>query len=176
MALKPQDVLVVLKLAIHEGEGWSYSWLASELGISASEAHAAVKRAVHGKLMCEGEGKPRPRVQALLEFLLHGLKYAFAPERSGITRGMPTAHAAPPISETIRSSDIPVVWPDPRGATRGEGLEPLYPSVVDAARKDSQLYRCLASLDSIRVGRARERKLAEEYLKKVLEADRAVHG
>jgi hypothetical protein len=45
-------------------------------------------------------------------------------------------------------------------------LEPLYPSAVDAARRDPVLYECLALVDAIRVGRARERALAVDLLRK----------
>ena len=51
---------------------------------------------------------------------------------------------------------------------RGESFEPLYPSAVIASKKDDQLYAGLALIDAIRGGRARERKLAEDLLEKVL--------
>jgi hypothetical protein len=40
--------------------------------------------------------------------------------------------------------------------------------VPDAARSDPKLYELLALVDAIRVGRARERKLAESELEKRL--------
>jgi len=86
-----------------------------------------------------------------------------------VTRGMPTAHAAPPLSEEIMGDDLPPVWPDPEGTVRGETLEPLYRTVPMAARNDPQLYELLALVDAIRIGRARERNLAEKHLKERLE-------
>jgi hypothetical protein len=44
MALKPQDVYVVLKLAADGSHRASYSRLALELVMSPSAAHASVKR------------------------------------------------------------------------------------------------------------------------------------
>ena len=44
MQLKPQDFLVALKLVAWGDQRWTYARLAQELGLSASEAHGAVKR------------------------------------------------------------------------------------------------------------------------------------
>src|SRR5688572_10930986 len=107
MSLKPQDVVVLLKLSLLKGDRPAYSALALELGMSPSEVHAAVKRAIHAGLI---GANGRPNRSALMEFLVHGVKYAFAPERGGLTRGMPTAHGAPPLSDTISSSDYPPLW------------------------------------------------------------------
>ena len=49
---------------------------------------------------------------------------------------------------------------------RGLEIQPLYKSVVKAVKKDELLYKLLASIDMIRVGRAREVKLAIEELQK----------
>lgn len=169
MVLKPQDVLVLLKLALHREAPWTYTSLALDLGISPSEAHAAVRRAIRVGLL-DPDGR-QPNRKALLEFIVHGLKYVFAAERGRLTRGVPTAHAAPPLaSEITGDTDPPPVWPDPEGSTRGETFEPLYRSAPQAAQRDPDLYECLALIDAIRGGRARERKLAEEYLTKKLAA------
>ncbi len=53
--------------------------------------------------------------------------------------------------------------------TKGFAVEPLYTSVPMAAKADPALYELLALVDTLRVGRARERNLAEEELKKRLE-------
>ena len=156
--LKPQDALVLLKLTV-AGNAWSYPSLAESLGMSASEVHAAVGRAGRSGLY---DAKHRsPNRKALLEFLVHGLRYVFPAERGALTRGLPTAHAVPPLKAKIQASaDPPPVWPDPEGTVRGEELRPLYPSVPGAARRDPALYELLALVDAIRGGRARERKLA----------------
>lgn len=57
-----------------------------------------------------------------------------------------------------------------RGRVRGQAIEPLYPSVPAAARKNVELYEFLALIDALRVGRARERKLAAEEISKRLKA------
>jgi hypothetical protein len=164
--LKPQDVVVLLKLSVLGGE-WSYPSLAQALGMSASEVHNAIRRATDSGLM--NPATKRPDRQALVEFLVHGLRYVFPAERGGITRGVPTAYAALPLKDRISAGDEPVpVWPDPEGQVRGEELRPLYRSVPGAARRDPALYELLALVDSIRAGRARERALAAEELRKRL--------
>lgn len=102
-----------------------------------------------------------PNRSNLKEFLIHGVKYAFPVHRGGLVRGVPTAHAAPPLKQQIaESSEPPPVWPDPEGNVRGLEFSPLYKNVPAAARRDSNLYELLALVDAIRDGRAREREIA----------------
>ena len=163
MALKEQDVLVLLKLIARGDAAFTYPGLAETLGMSTSEVHAALRRAAAAGLF--NVATRTPNRAALLEFLLHGLKYVFVAERGGITRGIPTSHAAPPLVDLMAaSSDLPPVWPDPNGAVRGESLEPLYRSVPRATRDDEGLRELLALVDAVRAGRARERQLAEKIL------------
>ncbi len=58
------------------------------------------------------------------------------------------------------------VWPDLEGENRGLSIEPLHINVPKAVRKDEQLYKLLASVDVLRVGRVREMNMAIEELKK----------
>lgn len=51
MNLKPQDFLVALKLLALGEQHWTYSRLAHELGLSASEAHGAVQRGLAAGLL-----------------------------------------------------------------------------------------------------------------------------
>jgi hypothetical protein len=51
MQLKPQDFLVALKLVAWGDQRWTYARLAQELGLSASEAHGAVKRGLQAGLL-----------------------------------------------------------------------------------------------------------------------------
>src|SRR5262245_33810357 len=148
VSLKPQDVVVLLKLAARPDEDWSYPKLAADLSMSASEVHASVRRTTQAGLVAEATRSVNR--QALLEFLVHAVKYVFPPERGGVTRGLPTSHAAPPLRSHFRSgADLPPVWPDPEGTVRGEQLEPLYRSVPKAARADPLLYEWLALVDAV---------------------------
>jgi hypothetical protein len=165
--MKGQDVLVVLQLARqgHDVLAATYPQLALALGLSASEAHAAVKRATVAGLL---DPERRVRRPALLEFLVHGLKYVFPPVRVGVTRGVPTSLAASPLREHFGEIELPPVWPHPEGTVRGEGIEPLYPSAPSAALRDPKLHEWLALVDAVRAGRARERELAVRELTKRL--------
>jgi len=172
MILKPQDVLVLLKLVALGDAGWTYQRLATELSLSPSEAHAGVRRAVAARLMTDAKSATgRPIREALKEFLLHGVKYAFPPERGELTRGVPTGYAAPPLNKEIAAgNDPPPVWPHGQGQVRGYALKPLYKSVPLAAERDPALYELLALVDAIRDGRARERVLAAREIEARLAA------
>lgn len=86
-----------------------------------------------------------------------------------MTRGMPTAYAAPPLSDLIHAGLDPIpVWPDAEGEVRGELFKPLFRFAPAAARADSKLYECLSLIDALRGGRARERNLAKEHLTRLI--------
>ena len=174
MLLKPQDLVVALKLVALGDKPWTYILLASELSMSASEVYAAIHRAIQAHLFSPAASrsdKPRPVRDALSEFILHGARYAFPPDRGELTRGLPTAWAAPPLADKIAQPDEPPpVWPDLDGEIRGMTFSPLFPSVPKAARQDQVLYELLVLVDAIRGGRARERKIAAGLLTKRLGA------
>jgi hypothetical protein len=162
--LKPQDVLIVLKLLANGSGRWTYARLSEELGISVSQIHSAVHRGVAARLIEKNEQlqPSRPHVK---EFLVHGVKYCFPAEAGQLTRGIPTAYAAPPLNSIlIESGDPPPVWPYSKGEIRGIAFLPLHRAVPQAAMKDQKLYEMLALLDSIRSGRAREREHAVREL------------
>lgn len=162
MFTKPQDVVVALKLALG-GASLSYADLGEELGMSASEVHAAVRRLVDARLF-DPDSK-RVRVEALRNFLVHGVPYAFPASLKQLTRGIPTAWAAPAFAGKISSGDqIPPVWPDPDGQVLGSSVKPLYASVPAASRRNPALYDLLALVDAMRIGRARERAFAEKEI------------
>lgn len=172
MMLKPQDIVVVMKLCGYARNARPpYGTIATELKMSASEIHSAVQRLKISHLLHGSEMNEKPNLSALEEFLIHGVKYAFPATRGGLTRGMPTSYAAEPLCRLIKAGSEPVpVWADPRGTTRGIALAPLYKSVPEAAKLDSLLYERLALIDAIRDGRARERNLAEKELRSSLQS------
>jgi len=167
IALKPQDLYVVLALLSRaEPPASLYPELAALTGLAISAVHASLKRAAASRLVLFQERKPVVLKAALLEFLVHGARYAFPPVQGGVTRGVPTAYAAAPLNELIApSADPPPVWPHAKGTARGLAVAPLYPSVPDAALRDARLYAALALLDALRMGQAREREAAQKLLK-----------
>jgi len=169
MSLKPQDILIVLKLAVMPDIRWSYSSIAHELYMSPSEVHSGVKRAIASHLM-DPSGR-RPLTRSVEEFLICCVKYVFPPIIGGPTRGVPTGYAAPPlVHRIIQPDEPPPVWPYAEGPVRGFGFAPLYKSVPQAALRDDKLYQLLALLDAIRDGRARERQIAEKEIRERLRA------
>ena len=170
MILKPQDILILIKLVVLGKSDWSYSSLGLELSMSPSEVHSGLKRAVSARLFDEQRRKPVKK--ALEEFLVHGLKYAFPPSRGGLTRGMPTSFAGPPLRDLmVASGELPPVWPDPEGEEQGYEFSPLYKSVPKAAAKDFKLYELLVLVDAIRDSRAREREIAVNEIKARLQSN-----
>lgn len=165
MGLAPQDILVLLKLVAMGPRVWTYNVLAIELGMSPSQVHSGIKRALAARLALRRNGRITPQTRNLEEFLVHGLKYLCIPQRGELTRGIPTGHGAPPLVENlIDSRGVVPVWPHPEGKVRGEAFSPIFRSAPEAAMKDAQLYQLLALVDAIRGGRARERSLATREL------------
>ena len=64
------------------------------------------------------------------------------------------------------SSSVSAQQPYAKGIKRGQSIEPLYKTVPKIAQKDKSLYELLALTDTLRVGRAREIKIAIEELEK----------
>lgn len=162
--LKPQDVLILLKLLTRNGKKpWRYAELAQSLEMSQSEVHSAIKRAEQAKLY-----DPLTRLPIrnnLIEFLVSGAPYAFAAKVGKQAKGIPTAHSTSPLREKIVSDkNDAYVWPSRFGKVKGLEVEPLYKSAPQACLKDEKLYEILALLDALRVGRSRERDLAKKLL------------
>ena len=136
----------MLKLLV-DGSGKTYAQLSQELGMSASEIHAAVRRSAEAGLI---EPVTRaPLRKPLEEYLLHGVRYAFPAKRGSLARGIPTAYAAPPLSAQISLDELPPVWPDPEGQTKGYAIEPLYRSVPKAVKSNPKLYELLALVEVV---------------------------
>ena len=161
--LRPVDVVVALRLALVPGE--RYESLARAVGVSLSTAHQAVQRLKRAGLVAAGSRTVHPK--ALLEFVSHGARYAFFAEFGPESRGVPTGHSAPPLAAEIASDDV-LVWPSAEGNARGASLVPLYDGASSLPERAPELYRALALVDALRVGCARERKLAVMHLEALL--------
>jgi DNA-binding transcriptional MocR family regulator len=159
--LKGQDIVLLLQL-VGEPDIGTTQQLADQLGLSVATTHRALHRLANAGLY----DRPRLRVPeaAAEEFLIHGVKYVFPPQRGSETRGVPAAWAAPPLSTELADDSLPPVWPHPSGSRRGIALEPLHPVVPELALRDERLGERLALLDAVRAGDARIRRLAEQAL------------
>jgi len=161
--LRPLDIPVALKLS-QEPEA-TFESIGDDLGLSASTAHGAVRR-----LQDAGLVRPESRKvnrHALLEFLEHGVRYAFPPQKGGPARGVPTAHSAPVLADQILADDS-VVWPSAEGSVVGQSLTPLYDDAPALARRSPRQYEMLALVDALRLGGARERAVALAELRQRL--------
>lgn len=161
--LKPQDILILLKIVVLGKQSWFHHTIAQELGISQSEVSQSLNRSRYAGLI--DASRKKVNKLAFTEFLLHGVAYAFPQQPGAIVRGVLTAHAAAPLNQIIKS-DEKYVWPYAKGLERGQAIEPLYNTVVAATLADKELYELLTLVDAIRVGRIREKEIAKKELEK----------
>ncbi len=167
LVIKGQDILVLLK-ALAAPDGWTVRSLVASTGLDAAGVHRSLQRLREAQLV--DTKRKRVNRSNAEEFLLHGVKYLFPPRQGGLSRGMPTAWAAPPLNEELAPVEEPApVWPDSHGKVRGVALEPLHEKVPEAAREDPELGRQLALIDAIRLGDGRVRSLAAELLSESLQ-------
>lgn len=167
--MRPQDILILLKLVSLGDTKWRYADVAKALYISQSEVAEGLHRNMQARLIAPD--KRRVFRSALMEFLTHGIKYVFPTEPGAIVRGVPTAHSAAPLSDRIAEGEESYVWPSDEGTMRGQAIQPLYPTTVAAALADPEFYKLLALVDALRVGKAREQKIAIEELRKRIQGD-----
>jgi hypothetical protein len=161
--MKPQDILVLLKIIALDNKEWQQLTLAQELNMSQSEISQSLQRSKYAQLV-DFSGKKVNRI-AFYEFLIHGISYVFPQKPAAIVRGIATAHSAAPINEIINTSEV-YVWPYAKGNTRGQAVLPLYSSAIEASLKDATLYEFMAMVDTLRVGSTREKEIAKVALKK----------
>lgn len=160
--LKPQDILLLLKIVSHNQQHWNQKPIAISLGMSQSEVSEAVARTKYAGLL-DAKGKKVMRL-SLMDVLQYGVKYIFPQKPGAIVRGIPTAHSMEPLIREIDSQEK-FVWPSPKGGLRGQAIIPLYPSVIEAVNNDPKLHELLALVDAIRVGKVREQNMAIKFLK-----------
>lgn len=165
MKLKPQDIVIVLKIiALGVNKSWRISDISYETGISASEISEGLERLKFAQLI--DETKKKPLKKNLLEFLVYGLKYVYPAVLGTVERGIPTAHSSGVLNEIV--SEEVYVWEHPAGKSRGLSIIPLYKTVPDAVLRDDIFYQLLSLVEILRVGKVREKTLAEKKLKEIL--------
>lgn len=163
--LKPQDVALLVKVISMPNEDWRQLDLALGLQLSQGEVAKSLGRLSKAHLI---NGK-KPNYAAALEFLVHAIKYVFPIEPGPLSYGVPTGISAPAHKKMVVSNgDDVYVWPSISGKVRGQSIEPLYPKLAEAALQDSVFYGLMSAVEILRVGRAREKKLAENFLAKEL--------
>lgn len=164
ISLRPHDVCVALQLVLTPT--FSYRSLAQDVGLSLGEAHNSVKRLEIARLFLSNAGGVN--VPALLELLVHGVPYVFPGQLGAETQGVPTAYSGPVLQERLSGVDS-IVWPSAEGQMRGLALVPLCAAAPAMLQNNEALYRWLTLVDALRVGRARDRRIAEEVLKQEIQ-------
>ncbi len=164
--MRPQDIVILLKIISIKDDKWRNIDIAKAIKISPSEVSEALNRSRFARLI--DSKKRKVNINSFIEFLVYGLKYVFPTEPGAIVKGIPTAHSASPIKEHI-SSDVDVyVWSNSKGTHRGQAIEPLYKTLPQIVSEGDLFYELLTIIDTIRVGRVREIKIAIEELNKRL--------
>jgi hypothetical protein len=165
--MRPQDVVVLLKITTLSATVWQGKDLAAALLISPAEISDALRRCQYARLL-HSDGRTVHR-HVLLRFLLYGLPYVFPAHPGGLAHGTPTAHSAVPgLETTAEIATLPYVWPDPNGSTLGVAIEPLYPSLPLAAPQDAAWYELVALADMLRLGAQPQRQSARQLLRQRL--------
>lgn len=159
--MRPQDVVVLLKIILLKDQPWMKKDLAHELFISPAEIGHSLNRSQLAGLLDD----KKVLKKSFIEFLIHGFPYVFPVRPGGVTIGMPTAHSAPVLNQFIVSTEM-VVWPCPDGKKRGYAITPLYKGAVDASLRDRQLYDLLSLCDVLRIGKLREKQKARELIER----------
>lgn len=165
--MRPQDIVLLLKLIIDSDQEIKIKDLSSKLFISASEVSESLNRsAIAGLLNPQDRSVNR---EAFLKFLEFGLPYVFPAQLGPVMQGMYTAHSESSLYLSF-SSEEKLVWADEQGKERGQSILPLYPSVVKAVRRDRILYKLLALCDIIRIGNVSDKNKAVWQLREVFQS------
>lgn len=165
--MRPQDIVILLKIIAKGPKPWQNKDLAAELHISASEVSESLNRSSLAGLI-DAENKKKIYSLSLMEFLEHGLHYVFPTSPGTMVNGIYTAHSHPFMKKHFKADSLNYVWPSTKAEVRGLSIEPLYKEQVKASLSDEKLYLMLALIDVIRVGRARELKIAVTELKNLI--------
>lgn len=167
-ALHAIDLLVALKLVTSAGRSASVRRLEGELGLSKSAVANSLRHLRELGLVREGADGREVNRLLLRDCLEHSARWIAPAQVGNYELGLPTAHAAEPLRDKLAGDEDPVVLPLPHGPVRGRAVSPLHPLAPAAAAKDPELYRLLAIVDALRIGRARVRQVAAAELRACL--------
>jgi DNA-binding Lrp family transcriptional regulator len=162
--LRSSDIIVLAALCLRSND-WTQVEIARQLALSQSSVNRSLKQ-LRASGLWRGQGGGVNRTGAT-EFFVHGLKYVFPAELGAPTRGLPTAHSGPGFAEEFPSTET-YVWPYEVGDTYGTAVTPIHACVPAAAAFDPRMHDLMSTLDVLRAGRARERRVAEDRLAKLL--------
>ena len=90
--IRPQDIVVLLKIFSLGEEEWLNKDLSKQLFISQSEISESLNRSVYAGLL--GIDKKTIQKSALFGLLVYGLRYIFPIKAGTLAKGIPTAAPA----------------------------------------------------------------------------------
>lgn len=163
--MRPQDIVILTKLVCMRDRVWQYRDLSAALFIPISEISESLNRSSKAGLYIADLRKVNRL--SFREFLEYGLKYVFPCSAGEMVTGISTAHSHPYFKKFIKG-EMEYVWPYLDGKVRGLRIDPLHPRLPEAALKDADFYKLMASLDILRIGRVRELHVAKKVLKEAM--------
>lgn len=166
--MKSHDVVVLCRLLIfqNKSESWSYRSLSEMVLLSLGETHASVKRLEEAGIYNKMTRSIIPENAS--EVLIHGVKYMFPAKIGTISRGVLTAFSALVMKNLISRSNDEYIWAYAKGKNKGISIKPLSKDVPKAIENTPELYDMLVLIDCLRIGKVRERKLAENLLNNLI--------
>ena len=172
--LGPTDIYVLAGVISNDDGSWTLRGLAGALHVDHTLVHRALKRAEIAELY--NAHSRRVNLANFEELTIHAARFIAPAPLGALTRGLPAAWAAEPISKLVHQAqgEPPPVWPSALGAARGQALEPLHPAAIEASH-DAPLAALLAILDSLRAGDLRIRKVAAAALRDMLRGADSPH-
>jgi hypothetical protein len=175
--LRPQDILISCKLFTLGDAEWPLRRLAGSLSLSIGEVHGAIGRCKEAGVLGVPRGKLSVARRRLFELATVAVPHVYYAVRGSVELGVPAAMHAEPLKGVFPRDGrpVPLVWPSGTGTVRGESLLPLYPTAPRAVEHDPDLHRLLALIDVVRVGDARDRRLAADLLERMILGDGRRH-
>jgi DNA-binding transcriptional MocR family regulator len=162
------DIYVLAGVLAGRDEKAPLREFASELHVDHTLVHRSLKRAERAGLYRKAD-KQVNRAN-FEELIVHAARFIAPAALGPLTRGVPAAWAAEPISRRIRQArdEPPPVWPDAEGRVRGQALDPLHLAAARASQDNPALAELLSIIDSLRAGDARVREVAAGELRAAL--------
>lgn len=164
--LKPQDIVVLGKLITDEA--WpTQKEIANALELSQSEISHSLKTLEQVSLI--NVTQKRINKLAVLEFIVHAIKFFYPSEKKGIGRGIKVGPSYSYFSKRVHPDEFDYVWPDPEGDSKGVIVSPLLTRFSKTIKENEKLLLFLNVIEVFRgLGGVRHRQEAQKALKELI--------
>lgn len=165
--LKPQDIVVLGKL-ITDDIWPTQKEIASTLELSQSEISHSLKTLQQAGLI--NVVQKRINKLAVLEFIVHAIKFFYPSEKLGVGRGFKVGPSSSYFSKRVqRDEQFDYVWPDSEGETKGVIISPLLPHLSKKMKENEKLMLYLNVIEVFRgLGGVRHQQEAQKALKELI--------